>query len=62
MNINYEKLAKLLIERLEAEGYLNNCLTCANWNEQAEICRKFKERPPLKVIVTGCEYHELIPF
>ena len=62
MNINHQRLAELLVERLKAEGYLNNCCTCHYWNDDKQICDKFKERPPAKVIVCGCEFHEEIPF
>jgi len=56
------KLAELIFERLKNEGYLDNCTTCMYWNENAEMCRKFNQRPPAKVIVTGCEFHDIIPF
>lgn len=56
------KLADFIFERLKDEGYLDNCTTCMWWNDEKEICNKFKERPPAKTIVKGCEHHELIPF
>ena len=62
MNIDYQQLAKIIVERLEAEGYFNNCLNCGWWNNVKEQCDKFREKPPLKVIVKGCEQHEIIPF
>lgn len=56
------KLAMFIIDKLENEGYLDNCTTCMFWNEKKEICDKFKERPPTNIIIHGCEYHETIPF
>jgi hypothetical protein len=55
-------LARRIIDILKDEGLLDNCTTCMHWNEKEEICNKFKQRPPAKVIITGCEHHELIPF
>jgi len=62
MNGDLAKLAHLIVNRIEAEGFFDNCTTCMWWNDEKEICKKFKERPPVKIIVKGCEYHELIPF
>ena len=39
-----------------------SCLQCLHWKEKEEICGLFKQRPPAKVIVVGCEKHEFIPF
>ncbi len=39
-----------------------NCTTCLHWREH-EICAKFSERPPARIIIVGCEAHtDLIPF
>lgn len=56
------QIANFIFEKLKTEGYLENCTTCCNWDETKEICNKFKQRPPAKIIVHGCEYHELVPF
>lgn len=39
------------------------CLTCEHWTIYTETCKKFNVRPPLFVIVDGCEhYEEGVPF
>jgi hypothetical protein len=56
-------LATEFIRWLSERGMFETCLNCDNWNDRDEICTKFKERPPAKVIVCGCEHHESdIPF
>lgn len=49
---------------LRREGLLNNCTQCFHWDQKKEICIKYSQRPPAKVIVHGCENFELdeIPF
>lgn len=39
-----------------------SCLQCMHWKYKEEICKKFKQRPPAKIIVNGCQYHDFIPF
>lgn len=39
------------------------CINCENFDHDQEKCRLVDQRPPLKVIVYGCEqYIEEIPF
>jgi hypothetical protein len=51
------------------QGLFRSCLNCEHWtgenptNAPPEQCRKFRARPPARVIVTGCDDHtDLIPF
>lgn len=39
-----------------------SCLKCTEWQPIDEICDKYKARPPLKVIVSGCPDYDNIPF
>lgn len=42
-----------------------NCLNCIHFNEDDEICKWYKQKPPARVIAYGCESHddiEEIPF
>lgn len=54
-------LASMLPEQI-----VKSCLTCDNFDEPSEICKKFNARPPAKVIAFGCEGYcnieEEIPF
>lgn len=34
-----------------------NCLNCAHWIEENEICGKFNSRPPAEIIVYSCDHH-----
>lgn len=40
-------------------GYpYKNCLNCLNWNESADVCKKYNARPPTEIIVYSCPEHE----
>lgn len=41
----------------------DNCLNCENFDEDSEVCSKYKARPPARTIAEGCESWDLdIPF
>lgn len=53
--------------KADAAQYLQNCLNCANWQvgtpKSPEGCLLYRQMPPPRVIVHGCEQHEFdIPF
>lgn len=54
-----EQLA-FIIKKLKQWAIDRSCLKCMNWEN--EMCKKFKQRPPTKVIIEGCEHHDFIPF
>lgn len=56
------KLALIITEFLMEKGFFTTCLNCSYWDNQKEICQYYKQRPPAKVIVSGCETHTDIPF
>jgi len=46
-------------------GAQRSCINCANFDEPTEQCRKYKQRPPARVIALGCPEYEdedVIPF
>ena len=47
---------------LMEQGYFSTCLNCHHWQSETEICGKFNQRPPAKIIVSGCEEHTDVPF
>ena len=55
-------LAKIIATWMFENGWFQTCLNCCDWNDKTEICMRFKQRPPAKVIVSGCEFHSDIPF
>jgi hypothetical protein len=57
-----KNLATILSQYMFDMGWFNSCLNCCDWNNNTEMCMKFKQRPPAKVIVSGCEHHSDIPF
>lgn len=61
-NAVMKETALELASYMENKGWFNTCLNCCEWNETNELCNKFKERPPAKIIVKGCEHHTDIPF
>lgn len=58
--LNY--LALQFANYLMDMGYLSSCLNCHHWQHNQEICGKFNQRPPAKIIVSGCEEHTDLPF
>lgn len=56
------KLALGFTEYMMQTGYFCTCLNCHNWNDKQEICKLYNQRPPARVIVSGCESHEDVPF
>lgn len=68
-----DALATGIVEWALDQGLYRSCLNCQNWNgEQApgvklaqppETCRLNGQRPPAKIVVTGCECHtDNIPY
>jgi len=46
----YSKIDNLLRNEL-----YQNCLNCLHWKETDDLCGLYKEIPPPKIIVAGCE-------
>jgi hypothetical protein len=44
------------------EDVFRTCISCDNWNHVNEICDKWKQRPPAKIIANGCDDYSDIPF
>jgi len=57
-----KNLSSLLTDYMMDIGMFRTCLNCAYWNEKNETCQYYKQKPPAKVIVCGCETHTDIPF
>lgn len=53
-----------LFDRLVDEIKRQSCPNCLYWASGSEMCSKFNQRPPAKVIVRGCEHfdEDEIPF
>lgn len=51
-----------LVEKLKP--IYKSCLNCENFNEEKEICKKYNQRPPARVIAYACkDWDDLeIPF
>ena len=59
--------SEMLIAELEAEEEITecsnctqcrSCLVCKNFNEEKELCKLYNQRPPVRIIVNGCEKFE----
>lgn len=56
---------KELADGFDGNGLMKSCLTCQHFDEATEVCKKFQERPPARVIVSACEHYcdlDEIPF
>lgn len=52
-----------LTHKLHGAGLIHSCLTCDNFDEKAELCELYKQRPPARVIAFGCpSWQNEIPF
>ena len=62
------KLALMWADYLNEIGMFKTCYNCEHWLEgppdnRLQICGKYQQRPPTKVIICGCEEHtDNIPF
>lgn len=36
------------------DGFQESCISCKNFDETTEQCKKFEQRPPARVIVLSC--------
>ena len=55
-------LAKVFADWMLEMGMFTSCINCGYWDDKKELCTKFKQRPPAKIIVKGCDSHMDIPF
>lgn len=60
-----EELCKMIIEVLD--NNFRSCINCINFNQNQEICNKYKQRPPAKIIAKACpewsyDINDDIPF
>lgn len=46
------------------KAFFKSCLNCENFNEENEICKKYNQRPPARIIAYACDsYIDMeIPF
>lgn len=63
MSIDVEKV-KQLTKELNAQLTMlqKNCTTCEEFDNTKEVCKKFNQRPPARIIAYGCEHWYDIPF
>lgn len=49
----------------DGRGLLQNCLNCHHFEEAANTCHKYRQTPPARIIINGCDgYDDIddIPF
>lgn len=60
-----DQLRQVLYKEVKQHALHQTCLTCHNFDEQNELCKKFNMRPPARVIAFSCkDYDDIdeIPF
>lgn len=59
-----EQIARAVADVLTQLLAPKNCITCNHFDEhQGEVCSKAGQRPPARVIATGCKaWEQIIPF
>lgn len=64
---NLEVLKSRLYHLIEVAIKLDvkNCIACEHFDEASEVCKKYGQRPPARIIAMGCpdfENNDDIPF
>jgi hypothetical protein len=50
-------------KKMVNNGLLPSCINCIEWIKKEEMCGKYNVRPPVEIIVYGCESWDMgIPF
>ena len=49
---------QMLAAQLNGKSMYRSCLNCLFFDETTEQCKKYKLRPPARVIWQGCEDHK----
>jgi hypothetical protein len=61
MKPEYEEIITKVASLLQvAED--RNCTMCVHWEDNPELCKIYKVRPPASVIVKGCKDYDYVPF
>lgn len=54
------------LAKAQPEELVKNCISCENFKQDNEVCSKYNQKPPARVIAFGCtEYTNLtedVPF
>lgn len=63
----FDKMADILSLKIKTflEESCKTCCNCSNFNKKndADVCELYNMKPPARVIVKGCNYHDWeIPF
>lgn len=63
-NLASDAMFKLLREIKVVDGLNQSCISCENFDESKELCKKFNARPPARIIALSCDsYIDIhIPF
>jgi hypothetical protein len=40
------------------DGATRSCINCSHFDEKNELCKKFNQRPPARVIALACSNYE----
>jgi hypothetical protein len=58
-------VANAVINIIRDDPIYRSCLNCMYFNEQAELCSKYNQKPPARIIAYACptwENQDEIPF
>ena len=64
-SLGLDGIYRMLTAQLNGKSVYRSCLNCLLFDEPSEQCKKYKLRPPARVIWQGCEDHKdafTIPF
>lgn len=47
-----------VLSGMDGLGATKSCMNCSNFEESTELCKKYLQRPPARVIAYSCEAHD----
>lgn len=58
-----ELASTTILKLLETHGVTRTCLGCEHWDKENELCVLAGKRPPVRVVIMGCNRFDLtVPF
>lgn len=62
---HWSEVIEKILEGFDGKGVTKNCLNCSHFDADTDMCKKYGQRPPARIIINSCEgYNDVdeIPF
>jgi hypothetical protein len=54
----WKDLAGRIFEGVKHADLFRSCINCVGFDEPSEICKRYKQRPPARIIANGCDNYD----